>query len=95
MIYFILYRCFVHLVDGLRVSREGSDDYSKFPTVFPDFLWLLRDIILTPTDAKGNEIDARTFLLVSRAVELFSPEEARSQSGLSFSYFSIQCIDYQ
>jgi hypothetical protein len=47
------------------VSREGSDDYSKFPSVFPDFLWLLRDVTLTPTDERGKEIDAKTFLLVS------------------------------
>ena len=64
------YRCFVQLVNGVRVSREGNEDYKKFSTVFPDFLWLLRDVTLTPTDAKGNEIDARTFLLVSEKSKL-------------------------
>ncbi|XP_028409815.1 guanylate-binding protein 6-like [Dendronephthya gigantea] len=56
-------QCFVQLVTGLRVSREGEDDYRKFSTVFPDFLWLLRDVTLTPTDEKGNEIDPKTFLM--------------------------------
>ena len=71
---FLLCRCFVQLVNGLRVSREGTDDCNKFSTVFPDFLWLLRDVTLTPTDAKGNAIDAKTFLLVSgnTTVNLFT-----------------------
>lgn len=55
----------MQLVNGLRVNREGSDDYNKFSKVFPDFLWLLRDVTLTPTDEKGNETDAKTFLLVN------------------------------
>ena len=61
-----LFRCFVQLVNGLRVNREGSEDYNQFSKVFPDFLWLLRDVTLTPTDAKGNTIAARTFLLVNK-----------------------------
>ena len=52
-------------MNGVRVSREGNEDYKKFSAVFPDFLWLLRDVTLTPTDARGNETDARTFLIVS------------------------------
>lgn len=55
--------CFVQLVKGLRVNQEGKEDYNNFPAIFPDFLWLLRDVNLIPTDERGNEIDAKTFLM--------------------------------
>ncbi|CAB4020781.1 guanylate-binding 1-like, partial [Paramuricea clavata] len=88
-------QCFVQLVNGLRVSREGTDDYNKFPTVFPDFLWLLRDVTLTPTDAKGNAIDAKTFLLDRVLTPSGGFEEKPSDKvarALKMFFPSIDCI---
>ena len=61
----------MQLVQSLRVNREGGQDYNNFPAMFPDFLWLLRDVNLTPTDEKGKEIDARTYLTVKPYIYIY------------------------
>ena len=46
-------------------NDEDDDDSLDLKDHFPDFLWLLRDVILTPTDKDGNEITPKEYLLTN------------------------------
>ncbi|XP_078675994.1 guanylate-binding protein 1-like [Branchiostoma floridae x Branchiostoma belcheri] len=55
-------QCFAELAEAVRIWKSGELDHEEFSRHFPDLLWLLRDSTLTPTDADGNPIDARSYL---------------------------------
>ena len=50
---------------GASNDEEDDDDSFDLKDHFPDFLWLLRDVILTPTDKDGKEITPKEYLLTN------------------------------
>ena len=51
------------LSKSIQVKSGEKQQYKHFSNHFPDFLWLLRDVILTPTNGEGKEITFKEYLL--------------------------------
>ena len=56
---------------------SDSDEYFELNNYFPDFLWLLRDVILIPTGEDGKEVSPTEYLKtkVLRTSNSFRPTE--------------------
>lgn len=56
------YSTFVNLARSIVINEGQQPSVGDFRTFFPDFLWLLRDVHLTPTNSDGKPISATEFL---------------------------------
>eukprot|EP00058_Branchiostoma_floridae_P027685 XP_002613176.1 hypothetical protein BRAFLDRAFT_73096 [Branchiostoma floridae] len=55
-------RCFIKLAKGISVKKGQKTKMSAFSQFFPDFMWLLRDVSLKPTDKNDKEISPTEYL---------------------------------
>ena len=62
---FFFFSCFTVLSQSVSIrAGEDNEDMTDFRAHFPDFLWLLRDVTLEPTDKKsGKSITPAEFLM--------------------------------
>lgn len=85
---------FITLANHIVVKQGQSPSVSEFREHFPDFLWLLRDVILTPTNEKGEPITPTEFLktkvLVRSDAFFESPQDMVARAILTF-FPTIEC----
>ena len=63
------------------MSQNTKGELLKY---FPDFLWLLRDVMLTPTDEDGSEISPTDYIIKRVFEETGKPIDAIGIAILSF-----------
>ena len=65
LLYVSACRYFANLATSIIVKNASDDDESlfDFKKYFPEFLWLLRDVHLLPTNADGKEISPTEYLV--------------------------------
>ncbi|KAI8491727.1 Guanylate-binding protein 5 [Branchiostoma belcheri] len=56
-------QCFIKLAKGIAVKKDEKTESTAYSEFFPDFLWLLRDVALKPTDRNGKEITPTEYLI--------------------------------
>ena len=63
MTLFAFFSFFVKLASSVTIKKGSSkSSINELRKYFPDFLWLLRDVTLQPTDENGSRISPRDFL---------------------------------
>ncbi|XP_066280624.1 guanylate-binding protein 1-like [Branchiostoma lanceolatum] len=55
-------QCFIKLAKGISVKKGEKTKMSAYSQFFPDFMWLLRDVSLKPTDKNDKEISPTEYL---------------------------------
>lgn len=58
----LLYSMFLQLASNISLRSDKENDLNELRCYFPDFLWLLRDVHLLPTDERGTQITPTDYL---------------------------------
>ena len=62
--FFFFFSFFVKLASSVAIKKESTkNSMNELRKHFPDFLWLLRDVTLQPTDENGMEISPKDYLM--------------------------------
>lgn len=86
-----MYSCFAQLATNIKIyenkNEENPNTSTEYQQHFPDFLWLLRDVTLQPTDRTGKVISPIEYL--KNEVLDDTSETARALKG---SFHSLDCL---
>ncbi|KAI8499779.1 Guanylate-binding protein 5 [Branchiostoma belcheri] len=55
-------QCFINLAEAVSIKKAQKRKLLEYSEHFPDFMWLLRDVSLKPTDKNGKEISPTEYL---------------------------------
>ena len=98
--FYFFFSHFAQLATSIAVKdvtgkSSEEDDAFELRNYFPDFLWLLRDVTLLPTDKSGKPISPSEYLktkVLKRSTRSFKPSESDEVARAILTVFpSIEC----
>ncbi|XP_078584124.1 uncharacterized protein LOC144866536 [Branchiostoma floridae x Branchiostoma japonicum] len=86
-------QCFIQLAKRITVKKGERTQMSAFRDFFPDFLWLLRDVLLKMEDDNGKEMDPTEYLK-TKVLEPQGPNLSISDEvghAIRYSFPRVEC----